>query len=126
MAMPEAIWMAPRRIGIGFTLPFWFNTAKNGARRKSRHSDPADPHSAQGQLLAGGPRRRDSRNRCSAMDRYQVRSLVLTSQLPVTRWHEQIGDPTVADGILDRLVHNAHRLEMRGDSMRKNRPKSNA
>ena len=54
-------------------------------------------------------------------DRYQVRSLILTSQLPVARWHEQIGDPTVADGILDRLVHNAHRLEMRGDSMRKKR-----
>ena len=56
-------------------------------------------------------------------DRYQVRSLILTSQLPVTRWHEQILDPTVADGILDRLVHNAHRIEMRGDSMRKNRGK---
>jgi DNA replication protein DnaC len=54
-------------------------------------------------------------------DRYQTRSLILTSQLPVTRWHEQIGDPTVADGILDRLVHNAHRIEMRGDSMRKKR-----
>jgi DNA replication protein DnaC len=45
-------------------------------------------------------------------------------QLPVPRWHEQIGDPTLADGILDRLVHNAHRIEMRGDSMRKNRAKS--
>ena len=44
-------------------------------------------------------------------DRYQVRSLILTSQLPVTRWHEQIGDPTVADGILDRLVHNAEARE---------------
>ena len=54
-------------------------------------------------------------------DRYQVRSLILTSQLPVTHWREQIGDPTVADGILDRLVHNAHRIEMRGDSIRKNR-----
>jgi DNA replication protein DnaC len=54
-------------------------------------------------------------------DRYQTRSLILTSQLPVSRWHEQIGDPTVADGILDRLVHNAHRIEMRGDSMRKKR-----
>src|SRR5262252_3610955 len=53
--------------------------------------------------------------------RYQVRSTILTSQLPVSRWHEQIGDPTLADGILDRLVHNAHRIEMRGDSMRKNR-----
>jgi DNA replication protein DnaC len=57
-------------------------------------------------------------------DRYQTRSLILTSQLPVTRWHEQIGDPTVADGILDRLVHNAHRIEMRGDSMRKGRGKT--
>jgi len=54
-------------------------------------------------------------------NRYQTRWLILTSQLPVTRWHEQIGDPTVADGILDRLVHNAHRIEMRGDSMRKAR-----
>lgn len=52
-------------------------------------------------------------------DRYQTRSTVLTSQLPVSRWHEQIGDPTIADGILDRLVHNAHRIEMRGESMRK-------
>jgi DNA replication protein DnaC len=41
------------------------------------------------------------------------------------RWHEQIGDPTVADVILDRLVHNAHRIKMRGDSMRRNRAKSN-
>jgi len=54
-------------------------------------------------------------------DRYQVRSMILTSQLPVSRWHEQIGDPPLADGILDPLVHNAHRMEMRGDSMRKNR-----
>jgi DNA replication protein DnaC len=52
-------------------------------------------------------------------DRYQTRSTILTSQLPVSRWHEQIGDPTIADGILDRLVHNAHRIEMRGESMRK-------
>ena len=57
-------------------------------------------------------------------DRYQVRSTILTSQLPVSRWHEQIGDPTLADGILDRLVHNAHRIEMKGDSMRKNRGKA--
>jgi len=54
-----------------------------------------------------------------AEDRYQARSLILTSQLPVSRWHEQIGEPTLADAILDRLVHNAHRIEMRGDSMRK-------
>jgi DNA replication protein DnaC len=54
-------------------------------------------------------------------DRYQTRSTIFTSQLPVARWHEQIGDPTIADGILDRLVHNAHRIEMRGESMRKKR-----
>ena len=52
-------------------------------------------------------------------ERYQARSTILTSQLPVAQWHEQIGDPTIADGILDRLVHNAHRIELRGDSMRK-------
>lgn len=52
-------------------------------------------------------------------DRYQARSTILTSQVPVANWHEQIGDATVADGILDRLVHNAHRVELRGDSMRK-------
>ena len=51
------------------------------------------------------------------------RSMILTSQLPVSRWHEQIGDPTLADSILDRLVHNAHRIEMRGESMRKKRGK---
>ena len=71
------------------------------------------------------PERRDFWEICE--DRYQVRSRVLTSQLPVSRWHEQqIGDPTLADGILGRLVHNAHRIEMRGDSMRKPRgaPKS--
>ena len=55
-------------------------------------------------------------------ERYQRRSTVLTSQLPISRWHEQIGDPTLADGILDRLVHNAHRIEMKGDSMRKRKP----
>jgi len=55
-------------------------------------------------------------------DRYQTRSTIVTSQLPVARWHEQIGDATAADGILDRLVHNAHRIEMRGDSMRKRKP----
>src|ERR1700722_51227 len=67
------------------------------------------------------PERRDFWEICK--DRYKMRSTILTSQLPVSRWHEQIGDPTLADGILDRLVHNAHRIEMRGDSMRKNRGK---
>jgi len=53
-----------------------------------------------------------------------VRSTILTSQLPVARWHEQIGDPTLAGGILDRLVHNAHRILRCADSMRKNRGKA--
>ena len=53
--------------------------------------------------------------------RYQVRSTLLTSQLPVASWHPQIGDPTVADSILDRLVHNAHRIDLKGESMRKKR-----
>jgi DNA replication protein DnaC len=65
--------------------------------------------------------RRDFLEICE--DRYQMRSMILTSQLPVAKWHEQIGDPTLADSILDRLVHNAHRIEMRGESMRKKRGK---
>ena len=52
-------------------------------------------------------------------DRYGKRSTIVTSQLPVTAWHEAIGDPTLADAILDRLVHNAHKIELKGDSLRK-------
>jgi DNA replication protein DnaC len=52
-------------------------------------------------------------------ERYLTRSTLLTSQLPVTKWHAQIGDPTVADSILDRLVHGTHRIELQGDSIRK-------
>ena len=63
--------------------------------------------------------RRDFLEICDA--RYQVRSTLLTSQIPVASWHAQIGDPTMADSILDRLVHNAHRLELKGESMRKKR-----
>ncbi|MCY1740512.1 IS21-like element helper ATPase IstB [Ensifer sp. SL37] len=51
--------------------------------------------------------------------RYGRRSTLVTSQFPVARWHEKISDPTYADAILDRLVHNAHRLEMSGESMRR-------
>ena len=50
---------------------------------------------------------------------YLTRWTLLTSQLPVAKWHAQIGDPTVADRILDRLVHGAHRIELQGDSIRK-------
>ncbi len=46
-------------------------------------------------------------------------STIITSQLPVDHWHEQIGDPTIADAILDRLVHNAHKINLKGGSLRK-------
>ena len=52
-------------------------------------------------------------------DRHGRGSTIVTSQLPVEHWHEAIGDPTLADAILDRLVHNAHRLTLAGESMRK-------
>jgi len=52
-------------------------------------------------------------------DRYQRRSTIITSQFAVEHWHELINDPTLADAILDRLVHQAYRLALKGDSMRK-------
>lgn len=61
--------------------------------------------------------RRDFLEICD--DRYNRRSTILTSQLPVEKWHAQIGDPTLADSILDRLVHNAYRIELSGESIRK-------
>ena len=54
-------------------------------------------------------------------DRCGSRSTVVASQLAVKTWHEYIGDPTIADAVLDRLVHNAHRIDLKGESMRKNR-----
>jgi DNA replication protein DnaC len=56
-------------------------------------------------------------------ERYGRRSTIVTSQLPVDCWHEIIGDPTYADAILDRLVHNAHRIELTGESLRRARGK---
>ena len=52
-------------------------------------------------------------------DRHDLKSTLVTSQLPIEHWHEQIGDPTLADAILDRLVHNAHKIKLEGDSLRK-------
>lgn len=52
-------------------------------------------------------------------DRHGVGSAIITSQLPVSSWHEYIQDPALADAILDRLVHNAYRIELKGESMRK-------
>ena len=55
-------------------------------------------------------------------DRYGRRSTLVTSQFPVEHWHEALGDPTLADAILDRLVHQAYKLALKGDSLRKSRP----
>ena len=52
-------------------------------------------------------------------DRHGLRSTLVTSQLPVDHWHEIIGNPTIADAILDRLIHNAYRINLKGESMRK-------
>ena len=59
-------------------------------------------------------------------ERYGRRSTILTSQVPVDKWHAIIGSPTYADAILDRLVHNAHRIDLTGDSLRRTRSKSAA
>ncbi|PID72841.1 MAG: AAA family ATPase, partial [Desulfobulbus propionicus] len=52
-------------------------------------------------------------------DRHNLKATIVTSQLSVKHWHEQIGDPTLADAILDRMIHTAHKIELDGESMRK-------
>jgi len=56
-------------------------------------------------------------------DRHDLRSTIIVSQLPVDSWHETIKNPTLADAILDRVIHNAYKIELKGDSMRKKRKK---
>lgn len=67
----------------------------------------------------------DQQNRSALMeiveDRHKKASMIITSQLPVNCWHEVIGEKTIADAILDRIVHDAHRVELRGESLRKAR-----
>jgi DNA replication protein DnaC len=67
----------------------------------------------------------DAQSRAALMeiieDRHGKTSLIITSQLPVSKWHEVIGEKTIADAILDRIVHSAHRIELKGESMRKKR-----
>ena len=71
----------------------------------------------------------DNQNRAALMelieDRHDRKSTIITSQLPVKQWYDIIGEKTVADAILDRLVHDAHRLEITGESMRKKRKINN-
>ena len=52
-------------------------------------------------------------------DRHGTRSTLVTSQLPVDKWYDIIGDPTLADAIMDRLIHNAYKINLKGESMRK-------
>jgi DNA replication protein DnaC len=56
-------------------------------------------------------------------DRYSHGSLVITTQVPIEHWHEIVGDPTIADAVLDRVVHNAHKLHLKGESKRKEKAK---
>lgn len=56
-------------------------------------------------------------------DRFNARSTLVTSQLPLEKWHHHLGDPTLADAILDRLVHNAYKINLKGESMRKRKSK---
>jgi len=69
----------------------------------------------------------DNQNRLNLLeiieDRHGKGSIIITSQLPVSEWHSVIGEKTVADAILDRIVHQSHRIELQGESMRKKREK---
>lgn len=55
-------------------------------------------------------------------ERYRRKSTLITAQLPIAQWHDMIGEATIADAILDRIIHNAHRITLKGDSMRKPKP----
>lgn len=71
----------------------------------------------------------DTQSRSALMeiieDRHGKTSIIITSQIPVSKWHEVIGEKTVADAILDRIIHEAHRLELKGESLRKKQQKKN-
>lgn len=57
-------------------------------------------------------------------ERYRRNSTLITAQLPVAQWHDMIGEPTIADAILDRIIHNAHRIALEGDSIPSGSPQS--
>jgi DNA replication protein DnaC len=65
----------------------------------------------------------DAQSRSTMMeiieDRHEKASTIITSQIPISKWYDVIGEQTIADAILDRIVHNAHRIEMKGESLRK-------
>ena len=72
-----------------------------------------------------GPEKLDDQQRRDLLeiveDRHERRSIIVTSQVPVDRWYEIVGNRTIADAILDRLLHNAYRIELTGESLRKRR-----
>jgi len=74
-----------------------------------------------------GLRPLDNQNRITLLeiieDRHNKGSVIITSQLPVNKWYDVIGEKTIADAVLDRLIHQAHRIELKGESMRKKRKK---
>ena len=71
----------------------------------------------------------DAQSRAALMelieDRHGKGAMIITSQVPVGKWYEVIGEQTIADAILDRIVHNSHRLELKGESLRKRKPMNN-
>ena len=95
-----------------------------GTRRRPIHKDAAPARPRRLLILDDwGPETLSADQRRDLLeiveDRYDARSIIITSQVPIERWYEIIGDPTIADAILDRLVHNAYRIELTGESMRK-------
>ena len=87
-------------------------------RRRSPRLPPALVGSIEWLALLNDQSRRDLLEILD--DRHNQKSTLLTSQLPIDKWHDYLGQPTFADAILDRLVHNAHKLNLKGESMRKN------
>jgi hypothetical protein len=90
-------------------------------RTPSEATDPLPPEHA---IAGKGEKPKQDRNPWASQDdpsedRHGCASTIVTSQLPLDLWHDNVGDPTLADAILDRLVHNAHRIELKGASMRK-------
>lgn len=69
----------------------------------------------------------DNQDRQALMDivetKHERSSMIISTQIPVSGWHELIGEPTIADAILDRIVHSSHRIQLKGESMRKNKLK---
>ncbi len=98
------------------TSPWRAATAATAAHAQRSARQAADPR----RLGPGAARPEQRRDLLEIVEeRYGRGATLITSQIPVDRWHDLIGDPTLADAILDRIIHNAHRIELKGDSLRK-------